>query len=189
MWNQTSEQSDRHSVSERLLSALTVPFQITFLYPPVFLVLSFSVLYNGFVNIIFSTLGSLYQVYYSFSSSLSGLPYLGLGLGGIVGLAFGDKISTSAASFAARTSDSKRPEHNLLLLSLGFFLSSLGLVWFGWPLNKHAPWIVSALGLCFFGFGWQAYKVSPYIKTITVRWLLKLFTVINSIVPDRSMAA
>jgi hypothetical protein len=108
---------------------------------------------------ILSSLGSVFQSEYHFPPTTSGLSYLGLSVGGMIGLASSKKLITLATK--ALPNGHRGGDHAKLLpfISGACTVPFAGLAWYGWSVQGHVHWIVPVLGLFFFGFGYMCVQV------------------------------
>lgn len=118
------------------------------------------VVFNGMVNMILSSLGSVYQNNYDFPPTTAGLAYLAIGLGGVLALWTANKIAARFSRRQAGSDSAKRPEHTLPVLLLTGPLFSIGLIWYGWSCQEHAFWFVPLPGLSLFGYGYMSTRAS-----------------------------
>ncbi|QRD83329.1 MFS transporter [Aspergillus flavus] len=104
------------------LRALLIPIKLLIFHPAVLLT-SLSVAYAfGLSFLLFTTFPSVFQKQYGFSLGISGLCYLGMGTGMLIGV----------ATFSL-TSDKLQHWH------IGYF-------WYGWSADKVTHWIVPNIG-------------------------------------------
>lgn len=92
---------------------------------------------------------------YGFSASISGLSYIGVGIGFITGqLTFSFASDPIARYMAARKrSGEMKPEYRLAPAILGGIMSPAGLFLYGWTVEKQAQWVVPMIGSGILGFG------------------------------------
>ena len=121
------------------------------------------IVFNGIVNVILSSLGSVYQANYNFPPTTAGLAYLGIGLGGIAALGTANKISAYVGRRKGVTDSSKKPEHNFPLIMIAGPVACIGLVWYGWACEEKAFWLVPIIGLWFFGYAYMSIRVCTNI--------------------------
>ena len=184
VWTYWTQQHDV-SVAERLSKALTLPAQLAFRHLPVSLILVFMLVFNGIVNMILSSLGSIYQRQYHFSPTGAGLTYLGIGTGGIVALWSANAIANWFGRRKPGENNATRSEHSISLLLFTGPLFSIGLLWYGWSVERHAFWFVPIPGLFLFGYGYMATRAShsnpsQHISGANIR------VIINPDLPGRS---
>ncbi|KAB8246402.1 major facilitator superfamily domain-containing protein [Aspergillus flavus] len=109
------------------LRALLIPIKLLIFHPAVLLT-SLSVAYAfGLSFLLFTTFPSVFQKQYGFSLGISGLCYLGMGTGMLIGV----------ATFSL-TSDKLQHWH------IGYF-------WYGWSADKVTHWIVPIIGTSLIG--------------------------------------
>lgn len=115
--------------------------------------------FNGLVNMILSSLGSIYQFQYGFPPTTAGLTYVGLGMGGLLGLFISPILFKYFGRKWESSDNSNKPEISFLVMLVAGPLTSVGLLWYGWCLHTKAFWFVPILGLFIFGFGYMGMRV------------------------------
>ncbi|KAF2173912.1 hypothetical protein M409DRAFT_62131 [Zasmidium cellare ATCC 36951] len=110
--------------------------------------------------LVFSSMYSLYSQYtsiwsappYEFSKKQIGLTYLGPAVGFIICavfiVLFIDKVYSALAE---RNGDEGQPEYRLPMANVGAVFLPISLFWFGWAVEKNAPWPVPVLATMLFG--------------------------------------
>ena len=156
----TAARGEPTEVLRSLARAVQLPADIAFSHLPCFLILALICVFNGLVNMILSSLGSVYQSVYHFPTTTAGLAYLGMGLGGLGALAVAKRLTALAARRVGGADSTERPENSLPFLFLVGPIGSIGLIWYGWSLQQKTPWIVPILGLFLFGFTYMSVRVS-----------------------------
>lgn len=135
-----------------LARAVWRPTRMLFRSP---IVLLFS-LYNGYgfglLYILYATFSNVFQEVYGWSLGVSGLAYLGLGVGMFTGAftfgALSDRILRQP-----REGTLMRPELRLIPMIFAAPIVPVGFFWYGWAAEAHAHWIVPILGTYFIGLG------------------------------------
>ncbi|KAL2015071.1 hypothetical protein VTK56DRAFT_6406 [Thermocarpiscus australiensis] len=115
------------------------------------LAVNVSIVY-GYLYLVFTTLTYAYNFQYGFSSSISGLTFLGIGVGMFIGLI---SVGTALDKIAAHRQRTRllQPEDRLPPLVPGAIFIPVGLFWYGWALQAHVFWLVPLLGMGVFGAG------------------------------------
>ncbi|CAI6332900.1 unnamed protein product [Periconia digitata] len=131
-------------------------------------ILVFIGIFNGLVNMILSSLGSVFQFQYGFPPTTAGLAYLGLGIGGVCGLATTPHISDFFSKRRPHQDGSKRPQHALPMMIIGGPMSSIGLWWYGWSTQAKVHWMVPIIGLAIFSYGYISIRVSLLQETLSL---------------------
>ncbi|KAH6853199.1 major facilitator superfamily domain-containing protein [Chaetomium sp. MPI-CAGE-AT-0009] len=125
----------RHQSLVKLLrDTLARPVRMLFTSPILFVLsVDVSIVY-GYLYLVFTTLTYVYNTQYGFSSSTSGLNFLGIGIGMFIGLI---SVGTTSDKIAARRQRTRelKPEDRLPPLVPGAFLIPTGLFWYGWALQ------------------------------------------------------
>ena len=147
-----------------LMLSLKRPFKLLFISP---IVLSLSILMGinyAYLYLCFTTFPLVFQEVYHFSEGISGLAYLGLGTGSMVGLAIIGKYSDKIVVKMTEKHGVRKPEYRLPLMICAHALIPIGLLWYGWSADKHVHWynltetflidrIVPIIGSGFFSAG------------------------------------
>lgn len=147
---------DRHLSSGQILLAAFIRPMKLLLFSPIVLIMSIYVaIVFGLLYLLFTTFSSVFEEQYGFSTSISGLAYLGLGLGELLGLvvfgALSDKILK--ARMAADQVTVPKPEYRLILMIWFAPVIPVGLFIYGWTAYYKVHWIVPIIGTLFVGFG------------------------------------
>jgi hypothetical protein len=72
------------SLTRTLGLAFSRPMRILFLSPSISIFYLYCLFFHGWCNVLFTTIGVIFQTVYKFSTPQGGLTYLGLGIGGLV---------------------------------------------------------------------------------------------------------
>ncbi|KAJ5638455.1 hypothetical protein N7528_000845 [Penicillium herquei] len=163
--------SDGGKLSRKLfVTALSRPVKLLFRSPIVFLMALLSAIAYGYLYLMFTTMTSIFEGQYGFSSGISGLTYLGFGVGSIIGLgatgSFADRIAKKHIQNGCFT-----PESRLLPMVIGCWFMPIGLFWYGWSAEADTTWIVPIIGSSFFALGLitvfmstSTYLVDSYLR-------------------------
>jgi hypothetical protein len=115
----------------------------------------------GIIYLLFTTFTFVFRDTYGFSASASGLTFIGMGIGSIVGVValgiMSDKIYVKATKDNGGVA---KPEYRLPLMVYTSLLIPIGLFWYGWSAEKRAHWIVPIIGTSFVGVGMMGVVVS-----------------------------
>ena len=146
---QTSAATHDQSFWETLLIHLTRPFRLLAFHPIVQITTILSGFNYGLLYLLLATYSSLWTQHYHESTSSSGLHYLSLCLGEIVGSQAGgflmDRIYRSLKN---RSTDNEgRAEYHIPLMAPSLALTVLGLLLYGWPAQYRLPWPVVDTGI------------------------------------------
>ncbi|KAI0099192.1 MFS general substrate transporter [Nemania sp. FL0031] len=133
--------------------AILRPLKLLFRTPVVgIMALVVSTVY-GYLYLLFTTFPMVFEEQYGFSEGASGLAYLGLGVGFIVGLIFTGYVSDRLTRTMTEKNGILKPEYRLPPLVVGAISVPIGLIWYGWTAEKRVHWIVPIIGTFFVGFG------------------------------------
>lgn len=138
-----------------LIASLIRPTQLLIFSPVVLIMSIYVALVFGLLYLLFAAFSTLFEDVYGFGTGVSGLSYLGIGVGELVGLvvfgALSDKIL--AKRMAADKATRPKPEYRLILMIWFSPIIAGGLFIFGWTAQYHIHWIVPIIGTFFVGFG------------------------------------
>ncbi|KAF6224304.1 hypothetical protein HO133_010881 [Letharia lupina] len=133
-------------------NTLIRPIKMLVFSPIIFLLSLFMAVVYGYLYLLFTTFPVVFGTYYHFSIGITGLVYLGLGVGNIIGLVifgvFSDKILLAKAA-----SGELKPEYRLIPMVWTAFTVPIGLFLYGWSARYAIHWIVPIIGTGFFGIG------------------------------------
>ncbi|KAL4995406.1 major facilitator superfamily domain-containing protein [Aspergillus recurvatus] len=122
---------------------------LLFLSPIMLLLALLCAFIFGLLFLLFTTFPAVFKEQYHFSAGISGLSYLGVGLGMASGLAtfaiLSDKLQKSLG-------DSPTPKGRLKPMMWVIPAIPIGIFWYGWPADQATHWIVPIIGTFIFGF-------------------------------------
>lgn len=136
------------------MRGLVRPLKLLTRSPIVFLLsLYISVVY-GLLYLFFTTLGTVFTDEYHWSIELTGLVYIGMGIGFISGIVLVAKMSdVTVIRMTKANGGCFEPEMRLpACVIFGCFIP-ITFFWYGWSADQHVHWIVPIIGLFPFGFG------------------------------------
>jgi MFS family permease len=142
------------TVTERLQQGLKRPVLLFFKSPIVFLLSVYMSLVYGLLYLFFTTIPTVFRSQYGFSTGLSGLAYLGIGIGFFCGIAFVATTSDRVVVKLTSQNNGKfEPEMRLPVMIFFSCILPISFFWYGWSADKHAHWIVPIVGMLPFGLG------------------------------------
>ncbi|KAJ7260114.1 multidrug resistance protein 4 [Mycena rebaudengoi] len=118
-------------------------------------------LYNslmyGVYFLMFVTFPPLFVDTYGFSVGISGLTYLGLGIGFFLASAIGAVINKQFyVKLAERNGGIGKPEFRIPAMIFGSLFVPVGLLWYGWSAAAKLHWIMPIMGTGIFAFGFTS---------------------------------
>lgn len=132
--------------------SLIRPLKLLLLSPIVLALSTFCALIFGLTFLLFTTFPSVFEEQYGFSSGVTGLSYLGLGIGTIFGVALFSALSDKMLEKQANGGEMK-PEYRLPLMVYFTPVMPIGFFWYGWSAHAQVHWIVPIIGTLFIGIG------------------------------------
>ncbi|KAI0100875.1 major facilitator superfamily domain-containing protein [Nemania sp. FL0031] len=178
----------RVSQTRLLMLGLTRPLKMLVLAPIIFL-MSTNVAFNyGTMYLMFNTIPPTFEGQYGFPTSLTGLVYLALGLGYLIGLwSFSILSDRTVVRLTNKNGGVFEPEMRLNLVIYYACLCPVTFFWYGWTTYYKVHWIAPILSLIPFGISilgvylpTQAYIIDAY--PLYSASGLAAFTVLRSIV-------
>jgi MFS family permease len=106
----------------------------------------------GLIFLLFTTFPAVFQGVYGFNAGTSGLAYLGLGLGMLLGLVLFYLLSDKLLG-QKKGDEVAAPEQRLILMKWFGPITPLGCFMYGWTAYYHVHWIVPILGTFIIGLG------------------------------------
>ncbi|TEA16153.1 MFS transporter prlG [Colletotrichum sidae] len=176
------------STSQVLLRGLIRPIKMLFMSPIIFSVSLYCAFAYGVLYLLFSTIPLVFHDQYDFSVRITGLVYIPLGIGYILGMACFSLLSDKTVVRMTEANNGMfEPEMRLpdciwfaMLLPVTFF-------WYGWTAEFKVHWAAPVVGLLPFGIAilgiWQpiqAYIIDAYPSFAASA--LAAFTVFRSVV-------
>ncbi|KAI0836654.1 MFS general substrate transporter [Hypoxylon sp. FL0890] len=127
--------------------ALIRPLRMLLFSPIVFLMGLYMALVFGMTYLLFATFPSVFEKTYGWNVGVSGLAYLGIGVGCAIGL------YTFASLSDKLLRENGGPERRLLLMIWIGPCVPIGIFWYGWTADYAVHWIVPIIGTVFIGAG------------------------------------
>ena len=122
-------------------------------YSPIVLLLSlFMAVIYGYLYLLFTTFTEVFGRQYHFSIGITGLAYIGIGVGNIMGLLF-TGIALDRLVKSKSVNGEMKPEYRLPPMIWVAPFMPIGLFIYGWTADKDIHWIVPIIGTMLFGFG------------------------------------
>ncbi|KAJ5188103.1 Major facilitator superfamily domain general substrate transporter [Penicillium cf. griseofulvum] len=152
------------------IQAISRPTKILLLAPNAALFSLYTGIVFGYLYLLFTTVTDVYITTYNFSQGATGLVFIGIGVGSLIGLIFFGAMSDKIQNhLIAKNNGQAEPEFRLPILIPASFLVPIGLFWYGWSAQMHAHWIMPIIGLGWVGCGMiatllpiQAYLIDAF---------------------------
>lgn len=138
---------------EAIVLTTTRPLKLLFTHPMIIGLGSFMAFVYGFMYLMIVTFPSVWKGTYGFKTGITGLMYLPMGLGFILGtVVWSYAIDKIYHRLTARNNGVSKPEYRLPCLLFSGIGIPVGLIWYGWSAEKKLHWIMPAIGSAIFGF-------------------------------------
>ncbi|KAK6386870.1 hypothetical protein LTS17_000134 [Exophiala oligosperma] len=130
------------------------PLQMLVKSPIVFVLSLYMSIAYGLMYLLFTTITEVFEGQYKWSPQMTGLAYLGLGIGFFIGAAI---VALSSDRMVVRLMERNggefQPEMRMPLMIFFACFIPISFFWYGWAADKKVQWIVPIIGLAPFGFG------------------------------------
>lgn len=160
--NQSKSQlSNQEPLSQIFTQAIARPLTMLFTSPIVFFLSLYTAMLFGELYLFITTFPTVFQDKYHFSTSVSGLAYLGLGVGAFLGLVLAGKMSDPLyKTLTAKNNGVTAPEYRLPPLLLTSPLVAIAFFAYGWSVQEHVHWIAPIIFTAIFSMGMMPAFVS-----------------------------
>lgn len=127
--------------------------------------------------LLFTTFTDVFEGEYGFTTSTSGLVYLGLGVALVICMLLFGALNerVQAACLKADGATQPRPEYRLVLMIFFSPLVGVGLFIYGWTVQYRVHWIVPIIGTMVMGFG-AFFVLVSFTSAINPSWSLSTLT-------------
>lgn len=164
------------NVSEAMVASLIRPCRLL-IESPILLVMSIYVAFvSGTLYLLLTTFASVFEGQYGFSTTISGLSYLGLGAALIVAMVVFRVLGPRVQNHGQKD-QALRPESRLILMTWFSPLVGMGLFLYGWTTYYKVHWIVPMLSTSIIGFGVFFVLVSLLVPQSSQVYQTELLTV------------
>ncbi|KAF2872339.1 major facilitator superfamily domain-containing protein [Massariosphaeria phaeospora] len=157
-----------------IMQSVIRPLKLLIFSPIVLFLSLYTAFAFGLTFILFTTFPAVYSEKYHFGTGVSGLAYLGMGIGFFIGivvfattsdkvlqvLATRDKVKLEKLSGIKEENDQVdstgtkyKPEYRLVFMAYLTPILPIGFFWYGWSADQGAHWIVPILGTGLIGIG------------------------------------
>ncbi|KAI3316846.1 putative MFS multidrug transporter [Xylariaceae sp. AK1471] len=137
-----------------LTQSMLRPWKFIFTSPITGIICLYSGFVYGLLYLLLTTISSVFVQNYHWSIGISGLAYIGIGLGFILGVvAIGSTSDRIMAKHTKLNNNVAVPEVRLKICVYFSFLIPISFLWYGWSTDKHAFWLAPITGLVCFGLG------------------------------------
>ncbi|KAI1396178.1 major facilitator superfamily domain-containing protein [Hypoxylon fuscum] len=180
------ETSVTMSQVEILKAGLLRPLKLLAFAPIISLLSIYVSFIYGSVYLMYNSISPTFEDQYGFSTGVTGVVYLSMGLGYLVGLFLFSHFSDKTIKRLTKVNNGVyEPEMRLNLIVYFACISPITFFWYGWTAYKQVHWIVPIIGLFPLGLGiigvfipTQAYIVDAYTSYSASG--LAAFTVLRS---------
>ncbi|KAF8206611.1 major facilitator superfamily domain-containing protein [Mycena galopus ATCC 62051] len=141
------------SLTRSLLLSCSVPFKLLMFERMALLLDIWNALLLGILYLMFQAFPIIFEDQHHFNEQTTGLTFLGIGIGMVIGLMTQPFWNRLSAREAAKHGGKAPPETLLIMGQVGGVLVPLSLYWFAFTTYPHVHWIVPMLASVPFGTG------------------------------------
>ncbi|KAL7627355.1 hypothetical protein AAE478_001547 [Parahypoxylon ruwenzoriense] len=164
------------------------PLKMLFFAPVIFIQSLYVSFIYGSIYMMYNSIPPTFQERYGWGTGPSGLVFISLGIGYVIGLWTFSMLSDRTVVRLTRANKGIfKPEFRLTVMIFYSFLCPLAYFWYGWAAEEKTHWIVPTLGLFPLGFGvigvfmpTQAYIIDAYPMYAASG--IAAFTVLRSVI-------
>lgn len=159
---------DQKRLKEEFKIALVRPMKLLLFAPVVTLLALYVAVEYGIMYLLFTTFPLVYESQYGFSAGTSGLSYIPIGVGTMLGVVLFGRISDTLVKRSQSSGKEYRPETRLApTFTIPFSIAMpAGLFLYGWTTEKQVHWIASMIGTAMFGGGLMAVMVRRTFEVV-----------------------
>jgi len=141
-----TKEEHRHKM-RYLITSMTRPWVILFTSIICFTLSLYMALVYGFLYLLFVTFPTLYSEVYGWDAGISGLAYLGPGIGFFASTMLAALLMDRIyAKLSERNGGVGMPEFRMPVVIVGAIIAPIGLFWYGWSAQARAHWILPIIG-------------------------------------------
>ncbi|RCK65768.1 Efflux pump vrtL [Candida viswanathii] len=148
------EIADGESKLGKIWLCMVRPVKLLFTHPMIVGLGSFMAFTYGFMYLMIVTFPQIFGQQYGYSKSITGLMYIPMGVGFVLGVVFWtytiDKVYNHLIS---KNNGVAKPEFRLPCLIASSVFVPVGLIWFGWSAERKLHWIMPGIGSAIFAMG------------------------------------
>ncbi|KAK9470593.1 major facilitator superfamily domain-containing protein [Dipodascopsis tothii] len=162
--------SKKQAPFHRLCSGIMRATKLLIFSPIVLLFAIYMSIAYAYLYVFLTTIPTVFSTKYGWSTSLTGLAYIGIGAGTLTAvLLLGKTNELIVRKLTVKNGGVHKPEFRLRPMIVGSVFLSIGMFWYGWSVQEHAFWLVVVLSFFCMGFGLlsslipiQAYLIDIY---------------------------
>ncbi|KAK6465393.1 putative transporter C530 [Scheffersomyces coipomensis] len=148
------EIADGETTLGKMYICMVRPIKLLFTHPMIVGLGSFMAFTYGFMYLMIVTFPTIYGKQYGFDKGITGLMYIPMGIGFTLGVIIWTfLINKSYNDLTKKNNGIPKPEYRLPMLFPTSLIIPIGLIWFGWSVQKELHWIMPSIGSAIFAFG------------------------------------
>lgn len=147
------EVADGETFVSKVMLTMSRPVKLLFTHPMIIGLGSFMAFTYGFMYLMIVTFPAVFKEKYGFSLSITGLMYIPMGVGFVLGVMVWTVLINRIYSRLSDKNGEQKPEYRLPCLFATSIIIPVGLIWYGWLAQKKLHWIMPGVGSAIFAFG------------------------------------
>ncbi|KAJ5721762.1 MFS multidrug transporter [Penicillium malachiteum] len=184
-------ENENETTSQRLFRTAIRPLRLLFRFPLLSLITLYISVVYGFTYLVMTTIAPVFQNSYGFSEGASGLSFLGLCLGLVLGALLCSWTLDYYISIIKNRNggQSPAPEQRLPPVFLACILMCGGHILFGWTVHYHIQFVVPIIGTGMIGFALAVTTISVQTYIIDSFGIYATSAISAMLVPRNATAA
>ncbi|ODV61990.1 MFS transporter [Ascoidea rubescens DSM 1968] len=159
--------NDNESKLDKIKSNITRPLQLLIFHPMIYGLGAYMALMFALIYVLICTFPTLWQYDYNFSTGITGLMYLSLGIGYFLALPiWGILTQKGYLKLVKNNNNVSKPEFRLQYLWWSGIGAPITFLIFGWTAEYKTHWIVPAIMACLFAFFIMGMFQTSYVYLI-----------------------
>lgn len=160
------------SLASTLKKALVRPFLLLTTQPIVQVIALYMAYLFGLFYLLLSTFPQVWEGVYGESVGISGLNYISLGIGFVLGAQVNARVSDRIyRQLKVKRNNTGVPEFRIPAMFVGSLFIPVGLFWYGWSVQARIHWVMPNIGIVIFSIGsivclqyMQTYVIDGYAR-------------------------
>jgi len=148
-----SAEAKKAARRDQIKKALVRPWVLLFCEPIVLVMSIYIAVVYGVLYLLFAAFPIVFTGHRGWSPGISGLAFVGVAIGMMVGVLYAMLDNRRYARVAAKHNGNAPPEARLPLAMVGSVLLPVGLFWFAWTNGPETHWVVPIIASGFFAAG------------------------------------
>ncbi|PWY87970.1 MFS general substrate transporter [Aspergillus sclerotioniger CBS 115572] len=185
----TQPKDGDETAGQLFFNTILRPLRLLIRSPMLILVTIYLSVVYGFTYLIMTNIAPIFQILYHFSEGASGLCFLGLCLGLVLGAFLCSFLLDHYLRTVRAKSTISTPEQRLPPVLIACLIMSIGFIVFGWTVHFHVQYVVPIIGTGIIGFGLVATTITLQTYVVDAFGVYAVSATSAMLVPRNACAA